>query len=341
MTYKSYDYPRSFYPCCCWHSGWYGYNPNRYPNYGIEHFGYYPAQLLLSTRQRTVSLQNQGDSPFKNWYLDIDGNTGALMLSERLVSGAYWELTDQGNGTVSLQNLGNSRFKNWYLDIDGNTGALMLSERLVSGAHWKLNDHGAGRVSLQNLGNSRFKNWYLDIDGNTGALMLSERLVSGAFWSLTTHAGSDTPPGVTPDGGLGGTPAGKKGWEIKLGQITWKEPYTYECTWHVGPIETTGVCQGMQEKGVDYYFGLTYPDTVNLLEEQVILNCASIAAEEGYGPLVAAVATAGPAGVVAAAAALPVANNVAKEALKLCLEASTLSSNIINNVEGFISQRRR
>lgn len=43
--------------------------------------------------QGTVSLQNLGNSRFKNWHLDIDGNTGAFMLSESLVSGAYWKLT--------------------------------------------------------------------------------------------------------------------------------------------------------------------------------------------------------------------------------------------------------
>ncbi|OMF31924.1 RICIN domain-containing protein [Paenibacillus peoriae] len=140
--------------------------------------------LTTTAELTTVTLQNLGESRFKNWYLDISGSTGDLMLSEQLVSGAYWKLDDHGDGIVSFQNLGESRFKNWYLDISGSTGDLMLSEQLVSGAYWKLDDHGDGTVSFQNLGESRFKNWYLDISGSSGNLMLSEQLVSGAYWKL-------------------------------------------------------------------------------------------------------------------------------------------------------------
>ncbi|MEK7015965.1 hypothetical protein [Bacillus sp. FSL R9-9410] len=121
---------------------------------------------LTNHGNNTVSLQNLGNSRFKGWYLDIDGNTGKSILSERLFSGCYWKLTNQGNNTVSLQNLGNSSFKGWYLDIDGNTGKVILSERLFSGCYWKLTDQGNHTVILQNLGNSSFKDWYLDIDGS-------------------------------------------------------------------------------------------------------------------------------------------------------------------------------
>ncbi|MEK7015966.1 fascin domain-containing protein [Bacillus sp. FSL R9-9410] len=131
---------------------------------------------LTNQGNNTVSLQNLGNSRFKGWYLDIDGNTGKSILSERLFSGCYWKLTNHGNNTVSLQNLGNSSFKGWYLDIDGNTGKVILWERLGSGGYWKLTDQGNHTVILQNLGNSSFKDWYLDIDA-TPAENIAERAI--------------------------------------------------------------------------------------------------------------------------------------------------------------------
>ncbi|HDR4762911.1 TPA: RICIN domain-containing protein [Bacillus thuringiensis] len=132
----------------------------------------------------TISLQNTADTKFKYWFIDIDANTGDVILWDHLASGAYWKMTDHGNGTVSLQNTADTNFKGWYLDIDGNTGDVILWDHLASGAYWKMTDHGNGTVSLQNTADTKFKDWYLDIDGNTGDVILWDHLASGAYWKM-------------------------------------------------------------------------------------------------------------------------------------------------------------
>jgi len=149
-------------------------------------------RLYLRTRRRnsggtenTISLQNNANTQWKGWYLDIDGNTGNVILWSRLGSGGYWKITEHGDGTVSLQNTANTQWKDWYLDIDGNTGKVILWPRLGSGGYWKITEHGDGTVSLQNNANTQWKDWYLDIDGNTGNVILWSRLGSGGYWKIT------------------------------------------------------------------------------------------------------------------------------------------------------------
>ncbi|AFC28485.1 hypothetical protein PM3016_1562 [Paenibacillus mucilaginosus 3016] len=183
----THPYPRNFYPCSCWYGDYTHPQDRDYPIYNNdgEQYPYYPSQVLIPTRQYNVTLQNQGNSPYKNWYLDIDGNTGRVILSENQFSGVFWSLTNHGNGIVTIQNQGNSHYKNWYLDIDGNTGQVILSQNQFSGVFWRVSNHGNGIVTLQNQGNSPYKNWYLDIDGNTGRVILSQNQFSGVFWNLT------------------------------------------------------------------------------------------------------------------------------------------------------------
>jgi hypothetical protein len=172
---------------------------SNYPitTYPINQTGHSLQANDYSRNNGTVRLQNLGNSRFKDWYLDIDGNTGAVILTESsAASGINWRLTSLGGTTVTLQNLGNSRFKNWYLDIDGNTGAAILTESpIYSGTKWRLSSLGGTTVTLQNLGNSRFKDWYLDIDGNTGAAILTESpAASGINWRLNRVIEEDTSP---------------------------------------------------------------------------------------------------------------------------------------------------
>lgn len=131
------------------------------------------------------TFQNTANTQFKDFYLDIDGHNGKLMLSDRQASGARWELTNRGENVITLQNTASSPFKDFFLDIDGNTGELILMDGQASGAFWKVIDHGNCVVTLQNTANSPFKNFYLDIDGHNGNLMLSERQASGTFWNLS------------------------------------------------------------------------------------------------------------------------------------------------------------
>ncbi|HGN6586276.1 TPA: hypothetical protein ACKU3G_004076 [Bacillus cereus] len=135
----------------------------------------------------TVSLQNTANTQWKDHYLDIDANTGKVILWPRQASGTYWKLINHGNGTVSLQNTANTQWKDHYLDIDANTGKVILWPRQASGTYWKLINHGNGTVSLQNTANTQWKNHYLDIDANTGEVILWPRQASGTYWKLNVH----------------------------------------------------------------------------------------------------------------------------------------------------------
>ncbi len=75
--------------------------------------------LLTHQSNSTISLQNTANTKFKDWYLDIDGHTGDVILWDHLASGGFWKLNNQGNDIVSLQNTADTKFKDWYLDIDG------------------------------------------------------------------------------------------------------------------------------------------------------------------------------------------------------------------------------
>ncbi len=132
-----------------------------------------------------LSFQNLGKSPYENWYLDIDGNTGALMLTERRdASGILWQPTLVGDGVYTLQNLGRSRFEGAYLDIDGNTGEVILADGEGTGTRWKITEEN-GKVKLQTLADGEYRGHYLDIDGNTGKVTLAaEGRSTGTAWKM-------------------------------------------------------------------------------------------------------------------------------------------------------------
>ncbi|MEZ2369590.1 hypothetical protein [Bacillus sp. RCC_6_1] len=135
-----------------------------------------------------------------------------------------------------------------------------------------------------------------------------------------------------------GTNPGKKGYERKLGELNWKEPYTYECWYYVGPIKTKGFCPGMANKGIEYFYGLTYPNNVNTMEELLILNCASQAGAAGWSVLAPAVGSGNPAAVVVV---LPRANEVTQETMRKCIQATPLAPEIKNNITIGITHRRK
>ncbi|MGY3419507.1 virulence-associated protein VagC [Bacillus mycoides] len=185
-------------PINMYYNPYFNYRFNTVPIYPINEINSYFETNYLLDRQSVISLQNTANTQWKDRYLDIDGNTGQVILWPRLGSGGYWKLTDHGHGIVSLQNTANTKWKDHYLDIDANTGQLILWPRLASGAYWKLTNHGHGNVSLQNTANTKWKDHYLDIDANTGQLILWPRLASGAYWKLTNqNISNDTcVPGV-------------------------------------------------------------------------------------------------------------------------------------------------
>lgn len=129
-------------------------------------------------------IMNDGIRTFTNLYtgnyLDIDGESGSVIIGPQSASGTQWRLTNQGNNIVTLQNLGNSRFKNYYLDIDGTTGGVILSSRIYSGAYWLVTERD-GELTFKNQGNSRFKNYFLNADVS-GNVILSSKYTDRSRW---------------------------------------------------------------------------------------------------------------------------------------------------------------
>ncbi|BBO34508.1 hypothetical protein PLANPX_4120 [Lacipirellula parvula] len=86
------------------------------------------------------TIRNRGKSDYFNYYLDIDGKTGALMLNKERAAGANWIVRSVGNyrgyKAYVIQNLAESPFRGHYLDIDGRKGTLMLNEKPASGIYW-------------------------------------------------------------------------------------------------------------------------------------------------------------------------------------------------------------
>ncbi|MGJ3198053.1 RICIN domain-containing protein [Peribacillus frigoritolerans] len=189
LYYPTYIDARTVYPVNTYYAypSYFDYRYYSVPTYPINEADFYLEASYPSDRQSTISLQNAANTKWEGHYLDIDGNTGQVILWPRLGSGGYWKLTDHGNGTVSLQNAANTKWKDHYLDIDGNTGQVILWPSLGSGGYWKLTDHGNGTVSLQNAANTKWKDHYLDIDGNTGQVILWPSLGSGGYWKRTNQ----------------------------------------------------------------------------------------------------------------------------------------------------------
>jgi hypothetical protein len=301
--YQPYHDHRNYYPV----NPYYTYTP--YFDYRYYSAPIYPINKTDShlktrypfDRQGLISLQNNANTQWKDWYLDIDGETGDVILWPRLGSGGYWKLTDHGNGTVSLQNNANTQWKDWYLDIDGETGDVILWPRLGSGGYWKLTDHGNGTVSLQNNANTQWKDWYLDIDGETGDVILWPRLGSGGYWKFTDHGnGTDGPP--PPD-------------ELEPGvhrnlirRISYDEPYSETCYKNVGGVQVPYPCFGMKTKVIEIYLETRYPPEATPEQKAAIIACAGTAASVAYGSFLTAytattAATAGVGGILAGVAA--------------------------------------
>ncbi|PFD64926.1 hypothetical protein CN309_14715 [Bacillus thuringiensis] len=204
------------------------------PTYPINKTNYIKTKYP-SNRQGLISLQNNANTQWKDHYLDIDGNTGQVILWPRLGSGGYWKFTDHGDGTVSLQNNANTQWKDHYLDIDGNTGQVILWPRLGSGGYWKFTDHGDGTVSLQNNANTQWKDHYLDIDGNTGQVILWPRLGSGGYWKFTGLGNDTDGPGSQDCSVTGGKGKKLDSDKIGIGNILELEYIIYECAIEVKP----------------------------------------------------------------------------------------------------------
>lgn len=63
-------------------------------------------------------IQNLGNSPYKNWYLDIDDNGGVILEKDASGSGTKWRITEQG-GNSKIQNMCTCKYVEWYLDTGG------------------------------------------------------------------------------------------------------------------------------------------------------------------------------------------------------------------------------
>ncbi|PHC10128.1 hypothetical protein [Bacillus toyonensis] len=158
----------------------------RYPSYFDGNFDYnisnYKRDYSVLNKNDIVTLQNNTDEHWKNWYLDLD--YGKLILATIPENGSRWRLNNHGNNIVSLQNNANTHWKNWFLDINSYSGEVVLRDRLYDGGYWKLTDQGNGLVNLQSTANTPWKDWYLDINGPTREIILRKNLNSGGYWII-------------------------------------------------------------------------------------------------------------------------------------------------------------
>ncbi|OIJ17046.1 hypothetical protein BKP37_00460 [Anaerobacillus alkalilacustris] len=234
--------PPFYYQCpYCNGTSYYGdtrnYTLNPYQSYPFQTYPTYQNNSYnrqnFYYRESTISLQNTAKTQWEGHYLDIDGNSGEVILWPRLGSGAYWKLTDHGDNIVSLQNTAKTQWEGHYLDIDGNSGEVILWPRLGSGGYWKITDHDDGRVSLQNTAKTKWEGYYLDLDGNTGEVILWPRLGSGGYWKVTRANGPTNGPDCSVTGGKG-----KKldSGTVGIRDVLDLEYLIYECAIEVKPL---------------------------------------------------------------------------------------------------------
>lgn len=136
------------------------------------------------------TIQNQArGNLFYNYYLDINGRTGALMLNSSYCGGGCeWSFKEVRNGVYTIRNQAKGTpYYSHYLDINGRTGALMLNpEYCGGGCEWRLSNIRDTIFTVQNQAQgNKYYNYFLDIDGRTGALMLnSEYCGGGCEWKI-------------------------------------------------------------------------------------------------------------------------------------------------------------
>jgi len=87
----------------------------------------------------SVALQVTAPGDCRRYYVDIDRDSGNVLLNERLASGAKWNIVFRSNGTIQLQVTADCRFEDYYLDFDSSNGRLILNEReTADGTRWRL-----------------------------------------------------------------------------------------------------------------------------------------------------------------------------------------------------------
>lgn len=144
---------------------------------------YYDRDYDILNKNGIVTLQNNNNEHWKNWYLDMED--WKLKLSPLPGNGSNWRLNNHGNNIVSLQNNADSHWKDWFLDINSYSGEIVLRDRLYDGGYWKLTNKGNGLVNLQATVNTPWKDWYIDINGPTREIILKKNLSGGGYWKLS------------------------------------------------------------------------------------------------------------------------------------------------------------
>ena len=136
------------------------------------------------------------------------------------------------------------------------------------------------------------------------------------------------------------------GSENKLWGMKYHEPYSTTCYKRVcvfgGCTDVPYPCFGMKLKEYEVYAGFNYP-SVTRAQQITIYSCASIAGEAAYSIVAAAVGSCVALNVACIgviAASLPVANKVARETFRECLEKSGLPIEIINQCEIGVYDRK-
>jgi len=117
-------------------------NPNAGEDAAESHWEMNPVSRRRGCK--TTLIQSRGDSPFNGWYLGIDGETGALVLTERAEETSEWVIKYAGRHmgfpAFYVQNLARTTggFDMHYLGIDETTGDVVLRSKPDAGTNWSL-----------------------------------------------------------------------------------------------------------------------------------------------------------------------------------------------------------
>ncbi|TKI90740.1 hypothetical protein FC699_23460, partial [Bacillus wiedmannii] len=139
-SYNTYDQYTSNHP-----------SYNTYDQYNPNHSSYNTYDQYNEYRvDRDVRLQSLAQSGSHGGeYLDIDGNTGDVVLSSG-GSGTNWRLTELQQGFINLQNLGISRFKNYFLGVNPNNGRVKLLNYISNETRWIPHNISQNQIRLEN-----------------------------------------------------------------------------------------------------------------------------------------------------------------------------------------------
>ncbi|MCU5577185.1 hypothetical protein [Bacillus wiedmannii] len=158
------------------------YNTNHYPYEVYSPYNLNHSSNNFYSNQRRDPIVQLRNSAYGEFYLGIDADTGAVVLSRHPGGGVHWKMDEVTAILVTLQSRTRSLYLNYFLGINENSSTVTLSACISNNVYWKMKRKG-NIVTLQNLSN----NLFLGINGNTGAIELSNHQNEGTKWIITAH----------------------------------------------------------------------------------------------------------------------------------------------------------